>query len=662
MRFTFRRQKPVIWVDQLTLASLYAGLKLAVSAGGAQLEYLHTAPWLSKLLRQFGLSSLVRPLDYNLGELRTADGLGLYFALEAEIMDQLPRCIDTIAQLPSLSPNWMGLDCKRLRLYLTKAAAEAVTPAVKLAYLAGALKVESGLPPHLLIGRDAAVLSAGWPCMQGLMVQTYGRHPHTYVGRWLAAATHFLRAIIDVCVWHARGITTVSPAPLNPQIGVELSDATNPDDVTFYPWYKDSGLAADQISIINHRPDTKITVERAATIRQHGHNWINMRTLLARQSARGRWQLPYLCNGRAGMLDSFGLIWSAAGRAGALNLWAAGHHLDLIWSVAYWEAFFRRHNIVAFTQTSETGTRILAQSIAIDRADGISFSTHWSHYVFDYFGHARDNSVYFSWGPYYRRKFEHEGWIVEHLVYCGHISHTGISVSCIGEHRGRLLERGAERVVCYFDHIYSPNIHYSKQMIVSLYVCLLAEVMRDAGFGLLIKPRDTAALEALSEVQELLVRAEATGRCIVLDGRISPADAAAAADVVIGAGFNSAVVQAVTSGRPGLHADLSGHKNNDFHTWGGGLVVFTDLESLMAGVRKCLAEGVGSLIGDHTPVLKQIDPFCDGEGARRMGRYLKVYLEAINSGAGRNEALRRAKQDYQMEFGVDKVVSVNSGN
>lgn len=656
------RQKPVIWIDQLTLVSLYAGLKLAVSAGGAQLEYLHIAPWLSKLLRQVGLSALVRPLDYNLGELRTADGLGLYFALEAEIMDQLPRCIDTIAQLPSLSPNWMGLDRKRLRLYLTKAAAEAVTPAVKLAYLAGALKVESGLPPHLLIGRDAAVLSAGWPCIQGLMVQTYGRHPHTYFGRWLAGATHFLRAIIDVCVWHARGITTVSPAPLNPQIGVELLDATNPDDLTFYPWYKDSGLAADQISIINHRPDTKITVERAATIRQHGHNWINMRSLLARQSARGRWQLPYLCNGRAGMLDSFGLIWSAARRAGALNLWAAGQQLKLIWSLSYWEAFFRRHNIVAFTQISETGTRILAQAIAIDRAGGMSFSTHWSHYVFDYFGHARDNTVYFSWGSYYRRKYEHEEWIIEQLVYCGHISHSGISSSSIVEQRKRLLECGAKRIVCYFDHTYGTDILYSRQMNVSLYLCLLAEVIQDSQFGLLVKPRGAAELQALTEVQEPLARAQATGRCIVLDARFSPVDAALAADCVVGAGFNSAVVHAVTAGRPGLYADLLGHKDNDFHKWGDGLVVFMDLDSLMAALRRRLAEGESSPIGDHTPVLRQIDPFCDGEGARRMGRYLNVYLDAINSGAGRSEALKRAKHDYQMQFGVDKVVAVNSGN
>ena len=656
------RQKPVIWVDQLTLVSLYAGLKLAVSAGGAQLEYLHTAPWLSKLLRQFGLSSLVRPLDYNLGELRTPEGLGLRFALDAEIIAELPRRLDTLGQVSGFIPNQMGLDFKRMRLYLTKAAAEVVTPAVKLAYLAGLRQAEFGPPPLLLIGRDAAELCIGWPCLQGFVVRTYGRHPRTALGRGLAVAAHFLRAIFHACVWHARGITTSSPTPSKPQIGVELLDANDPADVTFYPWYPGSGIAADQISIINHRPDTKFTRGRASTLRGHGHNWINMRMLMDRQSAVGRWQVPYLCDGRAVLLNSFGLFWHTGRSASPLELWAAGQHLNLIWSVSYWEAFFRRHNIGAFTQTSDTGVRILAQAIAIDRAGGISFSTHGSHYPLKYPGHASDYTVYFSWGPYYRRIFEHVGWIVNQLVYCGLISHTGIPSSSIMEQRKRLMECGAQHIVCYFDHAYGSDLHYSRQMNVSLYQCLLAEVMQDLQFGLLVKPRGAVELQALTELREPLARAQATGRCIVLDPRFSPRDAALAADCVIGAGFNSAVVQAVTAGRPGLYADLSGHQDNDFHKWGDGIVAFMDLDSLMTAVRIRLADGAASVIGDHSPVLQQIDPFCDGAGARRMGRYLHNYITSINAGIGRDEALSRAKRDYQEQFGEDKVATLSPGS
>ena len=283
------------------------------------------------------ISDLIREEEYGYPHRSTGghgdEGLlGLYFALEAEIMAELPRRLDKLGQVSVFIPNQMGLDRKRMRLYLTKAAAEVVTPAVKLAYLAGVRQAEFGPPPLLLIGRDAAELSIGWPCLQGMVVQTYGRHPRTGLGRGLAVASHFLRAIVHACVWHARGVTTSSPTPSKPQIGVELIDANDPADVTFYPWYPGSGIAADQISIINHRPDTKITRGRASTLRGHGHNWINMRTFMDRQSAVGRWQLPYLCDGRAVLLNSFGLFWHIARSASLLELWAAGQHLNLIWS------------------------------------------------------------------------------------------------------------------------------------------------------------------------------------------------------------------------------------------------------------------------------------------------------------------------------------------
>ena len=79
----------------------------------------------------------------------------------------------------------------------------------------------------------------------------------------------------------------------------------------------------------------------------------------------------------------------------------------------------------------------------------------------------------------------------------------------------------------------------------------------------------------------------------------------------------------------------------------------------MTAVRTCLAKGAASVIGDHSPVLKQIDPFCDGVGAWRMGRYLHNYITSINAGTGRDEALSRAKRDYQEQFGEDKVTALS---
>ena len=654
------KSKSVIWVDALTLASLFAGFKLAIRIGGAQIEYLSAAWWMVRLLRYFNLTALVRPLKYDLGELRTADGLGLRFAIEREILGCLPQVLNALIEDTNSSHRELEFNSDRVRLFLTKAAWQAVNPATKLVFLAKACTPESGKFPQLLLDATVASLMRDWPCLKGHVVNYFNSPTHSRFKRWLHILGKFLGAVLDSVIWNARGISASLPSPATAQIAVELIDGNNESDITFYPWFTGSGISASQIMILNHRPDSQLSVVRAAGISRAGHNWSNMRALMSCKSAHGRWQLPYFQGLRSTISTSVRLIWRAAASESPQVLWQAGQLMNLLWSVSNWEAFFRRHKIVAFIQTSETGLRILAQAIAIDRAGGMSFGTHWSHLTFDLIDLARDNSVYFSWGPFYKRKFNAEGWNIGQLVYIGHCSFPGLSVPSTGAFRKQLLQNGAKRVVCYFDTGYGSDLHYSRQMLVGLYVRLIEEVLCDPAFGLLIKPYAHAPAE-LKEFREILLRAEATGRCVVLDKRISPGDAAKEADCVVGAGFNSAVIQAVTGGTPGLHADLSGNKHNEFHKWGAGLVAFTDLDSLIAGVRKCLAEGVGSSIGDHSPVLKQIDPFCDGEGARRMGRYLNTYMEGINSGAGRSESLARAKADYQAQFGVDSVDAVMPG-
>ena len=149
-------------------------------------------------------------------------------------------------------------------------------------------------------------------------------------------------------------------------------------------------------------------------------------------------------------------------------------------------------------------------------------------------------------------------------MYCGHISHTGIASSPVMEQRKCLLESGANCIVCYFDHAYGTDIHYLRQMNVSVYLCLLAEVLQDPQFGLLVKPRGAAELQALAELREPLARAQASGRFIVLDARLSPGDASLDGDCVVGAGFNSAVVQAVTTVRSGVMLTFQATKIMNF--------------------------------------------------------------------------------------------------
>ena len=95
---------------------------------------------------------------------------------------------------------------------------------------------------------------------------------------------------------------------------------------------------------------------------------------------------------------------------------------------------------------------------------------------------------------------------------------------------------------------------------------------------------------------------------------------------------------------------------NRFYAWGRNRVVFTDVDTLMNAINDFFAVRGPSDLGDHSPVLAEIDPTCDDLGSRRMGHYLRTYLDALTVGSSRETALARASADYRQQFGEDRVV------
>jgi hypothetical protein len=327
-------------------------------------------------------------------------------------------------------------------------------------------------------------------------------------------------------------------------------------------------------------------------------------------------------------------------------LWECARRIGLAWQVSSWEAWCRRNGVGVLITWADTGTMMLAQAIAVERAGGISASWQWSHYSFDTLDHARDYDVFFAWGPYYLAGFRREGSSIGRLLYVGHIAMRADDDRA-AEWRSQLQAAGAVRVACLFDSSFGPHIHYSERAVRALYDALLAEVLADPSFGLILKPKNevTTFVQSLSGFHAAVV----TGRCLILDPTVSPRAAARAADLVVGFGFNSAAIEAATASRPALHVDLSGDRLNPFHALGAGAIAFADVDALMQAVRRRLATMNGPL-GEHAAVLPAINPFGDSNGASRIGWFLRRYLEAIDGGLDRTAALEQAAAWYQREF------------
>ena len=133
-------------------------------------------------------------------------------------------------------------------------------------------------------------------------------------------------------------------------------------------------------------------------------------------------------------------------------------------------------------------------------------------------------------------------------------------------------------------------------------------------------------LGQLPEIGGLMEKAEMTGRWMNLTnvfGR-SPSDASQVADMSVGIGISSAVTEAVAAGGRGIHLDLTRQRSFPFYQWGYEKVVFDDVESMMAALRRYKADpNREPELGDFSQRMDQIDPFCDGRAGERVGTYIR---------------------------------------
>jgi hypothetical protein len=337
--------------------------------------------------------------------------------------------------------------------------------------------------------------------------------------------------------------------------------------------------------------------------------------------------------------------------------------LRLMELVEWWEAFFRHYRAIAHIHTQDTGTPMVAQSIAIDLAGGISIGYHWSHLFLPTATHAQDHTVYFSWGPYYDSFLKRPPSQITHLLYSGYLSCRGEPPSAEGaRHLRRSLEvRGADYVIGLFDSSFDDSIHISKDMYRALHEAVLGLVARDPSLGLILKPKDNNNLSQFPAIRSVVERLCVEGRCVVLDSTMMAAEAALAADIVVGLGLSSAAIEgALLASKPGLHCDLSRKYDDRLYRWGYGRVIFDDPDRLLDAIEEH-RRGNRRDIGDHTAILAEIDPYQDGAGSSRIGEYLRWYWDSRAEGQTREAAVAYANVRYEERWGMRKSAVLAEG-
>ena len=671
----------VIWVDNLRPISVVCLGHLNLRNDCREIRYFRSTRLgriLARCLRLIGiLRSPISPVEFSLGHMRSPDGSSLRYGIEEDVLRITGDIVEHIyANDPLAKLLEKRLHSDNIRLYLQKALVDDIYVPIMMAHIAGWYR-QTG--DEMQRSVQTLLIEDLWfpylrPYMaaEGLRLYGYSALPsksgllYLFL-KLLRFFVYLVRIIGDILVRALRG-ESLRNTPSFPMIAVQYCGGADLEKRPDYFWFPGSGLAPKHVLVYFDRSDRPATEEVVNLIESLGMNWVIARQYATRIPKSIPWKATPFYVKRSFCTLGMALVLLVSVLRVARRpeyCWEWTHLVNMLRTTDFWEAFFQSHNVKVHIHTITSNRSIIAQLMAIERAGGINVGYHWSHLFFEAANQVRAHDVYFSWGPHYRPYLDKDVAGIDYLVYCGHVSRhvsgyrDDMAKREAVQIRRTLILNGAKYVICLFDSSFNEQCHYSKTMAVQLYTAFLNELLVDERVGLVIKPKNADNLELLPEITELLEEAIGTGRCVVLDHERGPSEAAQAADIAVGLGINSAVIEAVLAGVPGLHCDLTRKRDHPFYEWGYERIVFDNLQRLMEVLRqhRC-APAAWPFLGDHSPVMWEIDPFQDGKAAQRMGMYINWFMEAIIKGASREEALKRANANYASSFGIDKVVRI----
>ncbi len=493
--------------------------------------------------------------------------------------------------------------------------------------------------------------------------------------RLIGAIALSVGAILRSCILALRSISRASeqktgrpPIIASPyQMKGLTFDASQRCD---FPWLLTPGMPRDRVMIIFERPEHPLNEETAAILKQHGVGFV----ALTPGAAAG--PVPVFRPGSRFALHLAGLLIRlllAAIRA----LFTADHRTlqflpEAVWfTKTYAEAFelYRTHGIRIIVDHVDSDPYRVARHLALSAQGGISASYQVSNWPIPNIVLGSHADVMFLFGPYYKDKLLRSGSKNRSIVISGYFSDSAFqpAKSLAAKMRKQLADHGATFVVCYFDENSSDDrmslIPNSRSALV--YRKLLEWVMSDKTAGLICSPKRPKTLfTRLPEIAQLVDAAQATGRCLFLDGDYCaanyPTEAAQASDVVVSLLIGGTTsLESLLSGTRILYLDLEGLYSYPEYQWGRNSIVFDDVDRLLSVISTMQnhEESFNHDRNEHlTATLQLKDPFRDGKSSERMSEYLRLLLEACERGDGKLDAINHADRKYAEHFGAENVL------
>lgn len=336
------------------------------------------------------------------------------------------------------------------------------------------------------------------------------------------------------------------------------------------------------------------------------------------------------------------------------SLWLLRTYWALGMEITQWKDFFLANHVRIIVNAIPAVDNFVP-NIAMAAVGGLAVELERS-IRFDYctYIHNSPNHVYFATGPYSLTQTPEPSFSL-FTVQAGGINIIENTTPLEGVVQ---LKQNAEKIITVFDEV--PNEAFFGNSVAEMYRCLVDLVKEDRRFALLIKTKKPQVLEGMPEIHREILQLSRAGRCLAVDWKVNVSTAVTHADLVVcvpsTAAFESVMMKAPTI----VYNPMRSGSRLFYRGDGFNRRIFEDKESMIAAIKKFAAVGPAVSIGDCSDILSFLEPFDDGQGAKRMGDYLDGCLESFDAALNWQMALEKANERYSRQYGSDKITYLNS--
>lgn len=435
-------------------------------------------------------------------------------------------------------------------------------------------------------------------------------------------------------------------------------------------WFLKSGINPERVLIYfdhNYSTSSKAKVgnlvkkEVIQWIEKQGFRWVALEKNVIENQGKHYWQPPSLPKGFTTDNDI---------AKNQIDEWIVNVANDLLDKVHYWRCFYDEFDIRINHISEEGMLENIAQAIAFDidkTKPGILIGRQRSEF---FSLHAMDigfhpKHIFFIWNnrvvDYLNPNYDqNETFIISGYTHDIFLVKKAQPSYCLFQ---KLKAKGVNFTIALFDTVYGLHSPVSKNELREFYQTFFQWVKQDPMVGLIIKSKKSFIIDTIFFEDHLYKEVLETGRCVRIEDELGrlPLEASLHADMAVGIGISSAVIEAVIGGCKGILYDCTCFKSHEFYRWGYEQIIFDNLQRLSVALKRYKEEPNNEpKLGDWSEHLDELDPFRDGRGGERMGTYIRWVLESFDAGKNRDEAIRNANEQYAKKWGEDKIIDMES--